>query len=104
MGITTALSTVADVLANVDKIKAFVQTAVQLAQQAYVAGSQKLAAVLAAAQAFVQSLVSVAQVAADAWAQIKDEIAAFVNGIVALWNSLNVFGFGQPATQVAAAA
>lgn len=98
--VTAEVTTVTSLLTNLDKIKEFAEDAISLAETMAATGAQKLAAVLAATQAFVASLTTLADVAAQAWAAIKSEITAFVNGVVALWNSLS---WGSSATPAASA-
>ncbi|MGI4982012.1 MAG: hypothetical protein ACRYGL_01520 [Janthinobacterium lividum] len=105
--IPAAISTVEDVVENLDRIKQFVSEAVSLAQTTGASGADKLAGVLAAAKAFVASLTTTASLAESAWATIRAEITAYVNGVVQLWHSLGVFtrapGAAAAATATAAA-
>lgn len=99
--IATAVSTVAGILSNFGKIKEFVTDAVKLAESVAADGPVKLTAVLAATKAFVSSMVAEEDVLEQAWAAIKDEVTAFVNGTVALWKSLGVFATSPAATPAA---
>lgn len=49
------------------------------------AGSSKLTAVLAAVGSFVDSLSN------GGWALLKDQITAFVNGCISMWNTVSKY-------------
>jgi len=102
--IEAGLSTVAEIVANIDKIKEFAADAVTLVETVPNAtGAAKLAAVQSAVKAFIAALTTLANVAVDAYNTIKDQITAFVNGIVALWRSIGVFSTSTPAAATPAA-
>jgi len=92
---STAIATILSALANagalpadIAKVQAFIQNAVQLAESTAAADEAKLQAVLDATQTFV--MTAMPQLKVD-WGNLQTEAKAFVSALVTLWEGLGVF-------------